>query len=644
MLRCPRGHQWAPPAGGPAGACPVCGSTDSIQVEPSTLSLPLPRPPAAPDAPPALEGFEILEELGRGGMGIVYKARQRLAGPPPSWRTVALKVIRPERLTHPETLARFRREAQAAARLSHPNVVAVYGADQAGDVHYLAMEFVPGVTLQRLVDEQGPLPVARACDFVRQAALGLQHAADMALVHRDVKPANLMAVIPPGGPLPPRPLIKLLDLGVARLAQLHDLPEDTLTTLTRDGAVIGTPDYVAPEQLEDPRAVDIRADLYSLGCTFYFLLAGHVPFPGGTLLQKLDRQRWQTPPSVDQLRPEVPKAAAAVVRRLMAKHPDDRYAAPGELAAALEQLTRTGDLPRGHQPAPLRELLCLLGSEGPVVSVACTPDGRSVLAGGGGRVLRLWGLAEGRELKRFGAFPHEVGCVATAPDGRGLSAQGATVRVWDLESARELLRLSGHTDVVRAVSVSADSRLALTGGDDRTLRLWDLGGGRELQRLTGHKGRVSGAALSADGRLALSGDRNRSLRLWDARAGRELRRFAAPPGAVLAVALAPDGRTALSGHFDTTLRLWDVETGRELRRLTGHRQMVSAVAFRPDGRRLASAGHDGTVRLWDPDSGAEVGCCQGHDGPVYAVAFTPDGRMLLSAGADRTVRLWPAPE
>src|SRR5262249_46199029 len=123
-----------------------------------------------------------------------------------------------------------------------------------------------------------------------------------------------------------------------------------LTTLTREGSVIGTPDYIAPEQLENPHAADIRADLFSLGCTFYFLLTGQVPFPGGTLIQKLDRQRWHTPLSVDQLRPEVPPGVARVVRRLMAKHPDDRYRDPGELAEALEQLARTGELPGGHQP------------------------------------------------------------------------------------------------------------------------------------------------------------------------------------------------------------------------------------------------------------------------------------------------------
>jgi serine/threonine protein kinase len=363
LLRCANGHEWEAPteqtsaAGSAVAACPVCGAAESTAPAsdlPRTVAATPPFfSPSQPPMPsergrtdsnpahglPAVAGYEILEEVGRGGMGVVYRAREVERD-----RIVALKIIRRERLSSTDIVNRFRREAQAAARLSHPNIVSVYASDQDGDVHYLAMEYVPGITLQQLVDRSGPLPIGQACDFVRQTALGLQHAAEQALVHRDVKPANLMVVVTgvgqdsdpdrfrqdrnpdlqrPSGTM--RPIVKILDMGVARLYQLAHAPEESLTTLTRDGAVIGTPDYVAPEQLEDPHGADIRADLYSLGCTFYFLLTGKVPFPGGTLIQKLDRQRKETPPSVDQLRSEVPSAVAAVVRRLMAKNATQRY-------------------------------------------------------------------------------------------------------------------------------------------------------------------------------------------------------------------------------------------------------------------------------------------------------------------------------
>jgi serine/threonine-protein kinase len=280
--------------------------------------------------------YVLLECLGEGGMGQVFKARhQRLE------RVVALKVIRKERLSNPDTVRRFRREARAAARLSHPNIVAIYDADEVDGTHFLAMEFVEGIDLYHLMQQRGSLPVAQACDYVRQAALGLQHAHGRGLIHRDIKPANLMLSAEGG-------VVKVLDMGLARLEQRTE-EGDTASALTYEGAIMGTPDYIAPEQALDPHKADIRADLYSLGCTLYYLVAGRTPFVGGTLIQKLDKHRWEEPQPVEQARPEVPPELAAVVRRLMAKRPEDRYQTPGEVAAALTPFCTAEGLAVGAQ-------------------------------------------------------------------------------------------------------------------------------------------------------------------------------------------------------------------------------------------------------------------------------------------------------
>jgi serine/threonine-protein kinase len=271
-----------------------------------------------------LGSYVVLERLGFGGMGSVFKARHHKLG-----RIVALKVIHPDKLNNPAVVGRFRREIHVAARLQHPNIVHAFDAEVVNGAEVLVMEYVEGSNLTRLVKENGPLPVAVACDYVRQAALALQHAHEKGLVHRDVKPSNLM--LQPGG------TIKLLDLG---LALLHEPLVDGSAAgrMTVAGRVIGTVDFIAPEQARDASGVDIRADLYSLGCTFYYLLTGRPPFAGATTTNKIFKHALEQPAAVERLRPEVPAPASAVIRRLLAKRPEDRFQTPAELAAVLDDL------------------------------------------------------------------------------------------------------------------------------------------------------------------------------------------------------------------------------------------------------------------------------------------------------------------
>jgi serine/threonine-protein kinase len=281
--------------------------------------------------------YVLLERLGQGGMGQVYKARHALLD-----RLVALKVLRAELLERPNALERFRREIQASGKLTHPNVVLAHDANQVGDTFFLVMEHVAGTDLAKLLKQRGRLPPGEAADYVRQAALGLQHAHEHGLVHRDVKPSNLMLTTPGR-------VVKVLDLGLARLQAEANASSGSLT---HEGDVMGTPDYIAPEQAMDSRSADVRADVYSLGCTLYHLLSGQPPFPGGSVPQKLFQHQKATPTPVEQLCPEVPAGLAAVVGRMMAKRPEDRYPTPGEVAAALAPFAAAGgdSTPAGATP------------------------------------------------------------------------------------------------------------------------------------------------------------------------------------------------------------------------------------------------------------------------------------------------------
>ncbi|HEV3261470.1 MAG TPA: serine/threonine-protein kinase [Gemmataceae bacterium] len=307
--------------GAAATPAPSSGLADTLDLRPPADTPPPAAGWTSPELPAELAvhtRYRVVGLLGRGGMGTVFKAEHRLME-----RLVALKVIRKDWTDRPAAVERFRLEVKAAARLAHPNIVAAHDAEQAGDVHFLVMEYVEGSSLDRLVEERGPLPVTEACDYARQAALGLQHAFQRGMVHRDIKPQNLLRT--------PDGQVKVLDFGLARFAS----ESGRAGALTHQGAVVGTPDYIAPEQARDARRADIRADIYSLGCTLYHLLAGHPPFPDGTVLQKLMAQQEREPAPLSELRNDVPPELNRVLARMIAKDPARRYQTPAEAAADL---------------------------------------------------------------------------------------------------------------------------------------------------------------------------------------------------------------------------------------------------------------------------------------------------------------------
>ncbi len=275
--------------------------------------------------------YRLQNLLGRGEMSSIYLAEHLMMR-----RRCAIKVLPASKVKDTSYLGRFHREAQAVAALDHPNIVRAYDVDmerEAGtEIHFLVMEFVDGTDLEKLHDQQGEMGLFEAVDYIRQAAEGLSHAHDNGLVHRDIKPGNLL--------IDKKGVIKILDMGLARFFRQHE--EESLT-IKHDEKVLGTADYLAPEQAVDSHAVDERADIYALGCTLYFLMTGHPPFTDGTLVQRLLAHQTKSPPSIKLRRPETPDSLITLIEKMMEKRKEDRYQSAREVADALgEWLVHNG--------------------------------------------------------------------------------------------------------------------------------------------------------------------------------------------------------------------------------------------------------------------------------------------------------------
>jgi eukaryotic-like serine/threonine-protein kinase len=290
-----------------------------------------------------MDQYLILEQIGQGGMGRVYRAEQRTLK-----RIVALKVLASNVLKSERAIELFLHEVRAAAALVHPNIVTAYDASSSNGRYYLVMEYVDGLNLDQLVRRHGRLSVGLACDYIRQAANGLQCAHLQGMVHRDIKPANLLVQGHDLSGGASAGLVKISDFGLARVGKPYAGGTNVShpgTIMTRDNTVMGTPDFLSPEQARSLHKTDIRSDLYSLGCTFYYLLTGCVPFPGGTALEKLLRHSTDTPASIRLFRADVPEEVTKIIDRLMSKYPGDRYETPAALAAALEPYAVSGPTP-----------------------------------------------------------------------------------------------------------------------------------------------------------------------------------------------------------------------------------------------------------------------------------------------------------
>jgi serine/threonine-protein kinase len=664
--------------------------------------------------------YVLLERLGEGGMGQVFKARHRSLG-----RIVALKVVRKDYLTNPNALPRFQREIQAASQLDHPNVVRALDADQVGGTYFFAMEYIEGTELSRLVREQGPLPALQACDYIRQAALGLQHAHEKGLVHRDIKPANLLVMRPgvPTGSLSgvqlPRPfaaayrwgLVKILDMGLARLLDQDEAPGSTM--LTQIGSVMGTPDYIAPEQARNSHTSDIRADVYSLGCTLYYLLTGQAPFPGGTLTEKLLQHQLDEPEPVERVRRErllkgtpghvnlsavragmeVPDLVLAVLRRLMAKKPEDRYQTPAEAAEALADAAVRVEASRParpklkptektlsdeaivNQPPPAQPTARLQRPDVRIAPAAAPaarkpppthrvrrseippqryqgPRTRQPLLVAGSLLLLVLSVRSFDRPRAEGPQPPSQDAAAAwarLEDRAGL-AQG---NLDELRGQLVAFRSAHHDSPYAARATDLLMRLPspLDGLARSALpkRNWPGWLPKDVVAVLGEwelfsQSPATVVAFRPDGGQLARGGADQLVRRWQTAPLCELPPLRGhqvriqPQG----LAYAPDGLTLASGDFEGVVTLWDAATGQPRKRWQAHKRYpLACLAFTPDGKVLATGGWDGTVQFWDSRSGALLRTLPGRwTNRVFALAISPDGTLLACGHEDHTLRLW----
>jgi len=705
--RCPVGHAFEvdESRSGRKCMCPECGRTVRIPLEDAdtpcvsqrvpdegaAVARPSPRvqaqPSDGPTATTAHEGdrlgpFELLGTLGQGGMGAVHLALHTKLK-----KEVALKVLPAERMADEQAVARFQREIQVVSTLDHPNIVRFITAGEKDDTHFFVMEYVRGLNLAALVARCGPLPVADACQLIGQAAVGLQHAHSHGLVHRDIKPSNLM--LSAGGEL------KILDLGIARLSGDPSTTEE----LTAANQTMGTLRYMAPEQCDDSRNVDIRADIYGLGCTLYMLLTGEPPFgPEDASPQQIILAHLQEPvPSLCERRPYVPAELMAVLERMMAKDPADRFATPADVARALapwatgcdlsalvrraeieppskpsteacqtttpEYLATATDTRPDHGPARTEPggrvrqfpvaavllvglaLLGLTGVVGVVMSIRaatdygelvieCSDADVQVLIKHSGETIKEWMLEQGTNRTTIRSGQYEIELVGTNADLLKMDNDKITLARGQSVVATIVRTRASLPEVPVDQPARVDSQPDVI--PEETPR--PVSPLRDT--LQGHADQATYVTFSPNGKTIATASDDHTIKLWDAQSATLLGTLLGHKAAVIWVDFSPDGKTLASASWDRTVKLWDLEKGEERKTLLGHSDVAWSVAFYSDGRKLASGSYDKTIKLWDVETGQAEATLEGHTRRVYGIMFSPDGKTLASASWDKTIRLW----